>query len=300
VDLPIVRERTTNWPIIPGSAIKGVLADHYGASVPDSRDAVSQAAFGKPDTTDTQGVQQGANAGALQFSDARLAAFPVRSVFGTWAWVTCPLALRRLLRDLEQAKMAGNLGQNIPSPGATELLVGQLTATKLFQSQQPQQGQRGQQGQQQKAYLADLDLNVSQDSKVQEWASKLATWLFPNRNGQADPWATEFQARFGVLSEDLFNYLAETATEVATRIRVDPATGVVAKGQLWVEEALPAESILVSYVWVDRITAPQTQASERAILNAYCTNPLRLQIGGKSTVGRGQTRCVFSAPPQQG
>ena len=39
------------------------------------------------------------NAGAVAFSDARILAFPVRSLSGVFAWVTCPAVLDRLSRD---------------------------------------------------------------------------------------------------------------------------------------------------------------------------------------------------------
>ena len=31
IDLPIAREKVTNWPYIPGSSVKGVISDYYGA-----------------------------------------------------------------------------------------------------------------------------------------------------------------------------------------------------------------------------------------------------------------------------
>lgn len=288
VDLPITREKTSHWPYIPGSGIKGVMADHCGASNAAARNATATAAFGKPDWKDQQGQLQGSNAGALIFSDARLVAFPVRSLFGTWAWVTCPLALRRLVRDLQEAGLAGVLAGQIPAPGSNQLFVGNLQ-TKLKQVGQNQN----------RAFLADLDLEVAANEDTNAWAEKLAGWLFPAAGEQADPWAAEFKARFAVLHEDVFNYLIETATEVSTRIHIDPQTGVVAKGQLWAEEALPAESILASLVWVDRITAPGANQTAETILNTYCSRTVQLQIGGKATVGRGQARCVFTAPPAQ-
>ncbi len=36
IDLPIMREKVTNWPLVPGSAIKGVISDMY--RVHESRD----------------------------------------------------------------------------------------------------------------------------------------------------------------------------------------------------------------------------------------------------------------------
>ena len=32
IDLPIDRDKVTNWPLIRGSAFKGVWADHYKAN----------------------------------------------------------------------------------------------------------------------------------------------------------------------------------------------------------------------------------------------------------------------------
>ena len=43
VDLPIVREAVTGWPYVPGSAVKGVLADYHDASRDEDRDPDGQA-----------------------------------------------------------------------------------------------------------------------------------------------------------------------------------------------------------------------------------------------------------------
>ena len=69
IDLPIVRERTTQWPLVPGSAVKGVIADKNGASGDDSRknNAKLKAAFG-------MGGENLDNSGALMFTDARIVA----------------------------------------------------------------------------------------------------------------------------------------------------------------------------------------------------------------------------------
>ena len=90
IDVPIVREKTTNWPYVPGSAIKGVIADSHKATKENrEKDPQLAAAFGKPGDED-------AVAGSLVFSDAAIVCLPVRSFYGTFAWITSPLALRRL------------------------------------------------------------------------------------------------------------------------------------------------------------------------------------------------------------
>ena len=95
IDQPIVRERHTDLPIIPGSSIKGVLADLWNHELlPDedkarrvtareetrgerkvwNQDKVTEAVwlFG----SDNDKV---ASAGAVSFGEARLLAFPIRS-----------------------------------------------------------------------------------------------------------------------------------------------------------------------------------------------------------------------------
>src|SRR4051794_20213005 len=102
VDLPVQRERHTQWPTIPGSALKGILRDACrekakegyqddGEDVAKDRrrsrrrkanedDPQLNAAFGPGKVDDSN-----AYAGALSLTDARILAFPVRSLRGVFA-----------------------------------------------------------------------------------------------------------------------------------------------------------------------------------------------------------------------
>src|SRR5207302_541516 len=116
VNLPVQRERHTHWPTIPGSSLKGILRDlcREGAKekyqedrdgegkvrrtrrrVANEEDPDLVAAFGPGKVDERSG-----HAGALAVTDARILAFPVRSLRGVFAWVTCPDVLDRLDRDL--------------------------------------------------------------------------------------------------------------------------------------------------------------------------------------------------------
>ena len=91
VDLPIQRERHTQWPIVPGSSLKGILRqDLKGPLEPD----LILDLFGPERDGDARD-----HAGALSVSDARILAFPVRSLVGVFAWATCPAVLERFARD---------------------------------------------------------------------------------------------------------------------------------------------------------------------------------------------------------
>lgn len=97
VDLPVQRERHTQWPIIPGSSLKGILRDVLRSK----HDNETWLALFGPETENAH-----EHAGALALTDARILAFPVRSLRGVFAWVTCPAVLQRLKRDLALAGMS--------------------------------------------------------------------------------------------------------------------------------------------------------------------------------------------------
>ena len=274
IDLPIAREKVTGWPLVPGTAVKGVLADNYGASVKAretegvNRD-LFRTAFGVAG-------DEHSNSGSLVFSDARLVCLPVRSLYGTFAWLTSPLALRRLIRDLEAC--GGSAGFQVPEGlAAQQLYVPQDIASALVDTATG------------KVYLEDLDFTAQANAATKTWAETIAKWLFPD---DAE-WAAEFSKRFAVVPDDSFNFLSETGTEVNARVRIDPDKKTVMKGALWYEESLPAESVLAGLIWCDRLYGAGG-TTQQELLTRFCTSAVNLQVGGKATVGKGRVRCLFS------
>lgn len=100
VDQPVIRERHTGFPCIPGSAIKGVIADLFLTDDCKGRNDRGNKLLG---TTDAK------QAGTLSFGEGKLLAFPVRSAKGCFAWVTSPMVLRRWMRD-------AGLNADVPTP----------------------------------------------------------------------------------------------------------------------------------------------------------------------------------------
>lgn len=98
IDQPIIRERHTGFPCIPGSAIKGVIADLYLEG--NKRNA---------DGEELLGAENASRAGSVAFGEGKLLAFPVRSARGCFAWVTSPMTLQRWMRDC-------GLTADIPQP----------------------------------------------------------------------------------------------------------------------------------------------------------------------------------------
>src|SRR4030042_550391 len=110
IDLPIHREKYTDYPVCQASGIKGVVREWF--EVKKSQEEVEKIkyTFG-PDCGRGEGE---AYAGAATFTDGRLLLFPVRSLNGVFAYTTSVFALSRLKRDLEMAgiKVVWNIPQD--------------------------------------------------------------------------------------------------------------------------------------------------------------------------------------------
>ncbi|WP_374326918.1 type III-B CRISPR module RAMP protein Cmr4 [Azonexus sp.] len=260
VDLPIARDRASNLPLVPGSSLRGVLRAEI-ENTPE-RDALAKTLFGPRSI----GEADEAHAGALAMGDAHLLLLPIRALAGIVAYATCPFILKRYAKDLPQA------------PAIPE--VGETRAHSVQDNVNTISG---------KVILEDLDLDAKQCPDAAAWAARIAAAVFDNDTAAQK----DLQDRFLILSDTVFSFLAETATEIRARIRIDPQTGIVANGALWYEENLPAESILWGiYAFSDSRVKGETQSADQLASSFSATlgiTPL-LQLGGKAGVGRGITR----------
>jgi CRISPR-associated protein Cmr4 len=264
LDLPIARERATGWPVVPASSLKGVLRD----ALDDGSNAKwIEAAFGPP-------TERAADhAGGLRFGDQRILLLPVRSFFGTFAYVTCPLALNRLARDCRAAGVGSPFGNPVP-PATDDVAVQTLPNGKLARDR--------------KVYLEDLDLSEQPSPEAAVVAQGLATVLFSDQGERQ-----LFLERFAVVSDLVFDFLSETATEVTARVRLKDDTRTVTTGGLWYEEAVPAEAVFCGPV----IVASHEQSAAGEMLKPLDeANGKLIQIGGKASVGRGLCRLVAAQP----
>ncbi len=260
IDLPIAREKATGIPFLPGSSLKGPLRDLCG-------DARKIKVFGpeKENASD--------HAGAIVFSDQRLLLLPVRSLAGTFAWVTSPYLLQRFARDA--ASTSANEWPGIPAfADETQCFIAGAESKLALDG---------------KVYLEDLDLmaQTPADTDAASWADKLGEQIFP----QNETWQSSLKARLCIVHDDLLGFLLDTATEITARIRLQPDAKTVEQGGLWYEEALPTETILTGLA----LATPNgktgmTDDEIFAVINAIIEKeqrPQPLQLGGKATVGRG-------------
>lgn len=258
VDLPIARMKATGIPFVPGSSIKGVLRDARREN--GAKSDRLKAVFG-PETKEAH-----LHAGALVVGDARLLALPVRSFRGTFAYVTSPLLLELARRDL------GETGRGLKLP---RLPAGRGAG---FADKDCACVHGG------KVYLEDLDLPAQCSEELAGWAKLLAPLASPGED--------LFTKRFLAVDDDTMSFLMETATQLDARVRLDGETRTVAEGALWLEESLPAESLLLGLLAADRSRRNGHAMTPEEVLGLALPGEEVLQFGGKATVGRGRCRIV--------
>jgi CRISPR-associated protein Cmr4 len=255
IDLPIARMKATGIPFVPGSSIKGVLREARSCDTEKVIAVFGPARDGQKD----DGVDR---AGALVVGDARLLALPVRSFKGTFAWVTSPLLLALAKRDVDWADLAIPRFESREARYATGCLCVQGN----------------------KVYLDDLDLNAKRAVESEAWAKRLAPL--------ASPGDDIFTKRFLIVDDDTMTFLWETATQVDARVRLDAETRTVANGALWLEESLPAETLLIGLLGADRTRGSGETMTPAQVLDFALPGEQVHQFGGKATTGRGRCRIV--------
>ncbi|MBF1294159.1 MAG: type III-B CRISPR module RAMP protein Cmr4 [Neisseria sp.] len=268
VDLPIARSRATNLPLVPGSALKGVLRDEAKEKWHVSEDDI-QALFG------SQADKENIHAGAAAFGDAHLLLLPIRSFAGTVAFATCPFILQRYARDVR-----GILPESPKVPALKDSAsVPDNTVLRVSGSQ---------------IALEDLDIDSETGTEAKQWAEHIAAAVYPENTANSEAWREQLCQRFIILPDSTFSFLADTATEIRMRIRIDRETRIVKEGALWSEENLPAESVLYGILAIDKSRHSANAKSADELSALIPAGETQIQIGGKHTVGRGLCRLVLS------
>lgn len=276
IDLPIQREGHTQHPVIFGSSLKGALRYRASQTVKENdsnRDEQSNidketlvAVFGP----DTEGAQNNSHAGAVMVSDARLLLLPVRSLNGYFKWVTCPALLRRYNNDRSRAG-ATALDYTLPVISNEQVLVADGMIDTLF--------------------LEEFALTPQSNSSLDGWVKELAS------NTGIDEEA--LTAQLVIVSDDMFSYLAQNATQVNAHIALDE-NKTVKKGALWYEETLPPETVMYSLLMCTDSRNGKAELNSNEISQVLTEqilpeNNRYLQVGGNETVGMGWFHVNFIA-----
>lgn len=265
VDMPIIRERITNFPVIPGSSFKGVLRqcarDTFGAE----NNPTVNALFGNEDDLDPgddeKKKKNKSYAGAVITGEGKLLAYPVRSLKGCFAWITCPAALHRLNRDWDISVPIPkvDIDHCIASPAISDGNTVVLEEYPLTVN----------------AEIADLE-NIT---------SKLLSLCDDTM------WKAELKDKLVIVADENFQHYVTATTEIVARIQMDPKTRT--NKNLFNQENVPCEALFYSVCSIEPPRRPKQQAEDSngnladQFKKLFQKNEGMLQIGGDETIGLG-------------
>ncbi len=221
VDMPIQRESHTSFPKIEASSLKGSIRSEVYSEKLKMNSEKSQNKDEEEIKKETEKEVEaifgtGDEAGKLGFSDARILFFPVKSVKGVFAYITCPMVLERLKEDLklggskslEEIKISTSISDE-------ECIVFDENKNKIDNN----------------IILEEYSFKV-QDDKLDD------TFKIPEID----------KTRLVIISDDNFTHFVKNSTEVITRIAINNEKGVVKQGGLFTEEYLPSETVMYALV----------------------------------------------------
>jgi CRISPR-associated protein Cmr4 len=280
IDNPIQREVHTRHPVFAGSGLKGALRHHLNRAWPGEKDKRNDGLIGRIFGPETDASDY---AGALSLSDAQLVALPVRALKGAFVYATCPLALARLKRLAELAKISVPWAVETVPAGRSLVVSDDVLAEgrlvlEAFEFQK-----------------ADGDCKA-----IAEWLAERAV---PGDGAHAF-FANKLRTDLVVLCDTDFAHFARHAMVVEPHVRIDDDSGTADDGGLFYTENLPPESILagLTQASVERFKkgsrkddSPPLMDAENVLDAVFSGAGERkpgiagklLQIGGDATTGRG-------------
>jgi CRISPR-associated protein Cmr4 len=274
VDLPIQREPHTRIPIVPGSSLKGVLRDR------DEFDRVAKAwLFGIGAGEDS------GSAGALLIGEARVLCFPVRSAKGSFAWLSCPLALARYARD---AKPKNSQGQPLPTTfnGLTETPNAQGRVAVLAGTEVTLTRNEGDQPVRE-VVLEEYTYLAQSNDALTQWESHLK-----NLPGLADdPVWKLLPGRLVIVPDGILSFYVQSACEIAQHVAINDDTGTAQDKALFNQENCPSETLFHGVIAAQKING---KPADDAVKELTTLNGVPLQVGGSETTGLGWCSFLFA------
>jgi len=295
IDQPVIRERHTGFPIIPGSSIKGVLADLWNSELISSNGKILRATekreqrnglerFVADQTTEAAWLfgsdnDKIASAGALSVGEARLLAFPIRSARGSFAWITSPFLLARAARDGVPAV------QSLDRDQAAPLTEKSSDSSALFTANAPIALPAANGAQSARAILEDYTFTHA--GELPQWLPTALKNLLPNESV-----LTDLERRLVIVTDGIMSHFAQTACEVAQHVRINDARGTAEDSGLFNQENVPSESLLYSTVSATNGRSQEhrkntAESALEVLAERIQKNKNTLQIGADATTGLG-------------
>lgn len=286
IDMPVQRETATGFPMIYASGVRGAIRQE----LTNLRHLESvRVVFG----ASLQEEQQ--QSGSIAFSDAKILLFPINQPNGVFAWITCPLALRRIMDDSgifagyairQMTKMAVPPDNFITLGGSIydqdSLILGD-TLLVCAKKEIKTEGQA----------LLQMVLKELQPLFFAAMP-KSGAWQSVKQKFYAE--AAEKSAVV-LVADEVFADLVCQYTQIEARICMDNATKTAQRGALWREETLPPDMLMYTVVAAAPLCLQNSivpdglgKGDNAQNVLLWLKNSLTsqyLQIGSGETMGRG-------------
>jgi len=262
VDLPIQRERTTGYPMVQASGLKGCLRAE--ARLKWGKDSADLFTLFGPEKDASE------HAGALLVGDARLLLFPVRSLAGVFAYATSADALARFRRIAELAGVDITGLPSVQAPNNETALVNVKSPLKVDTD----------------VVLEEFSFTASENEAVGKIGAWLAEKALPAEGYTY--WKDALQNKLCILPEDALRDFTLYATEVQTHIKLNPETKTVEGTALFTSEHLPADTLLYAPLMATPSRKDKVDMSADQVLAKFAElNLTHVQLGGDETTGQG-------------
>ena len=286
VDLPIQRDRVTNYPIVQSSSLKGRLRaflrdEKYGGN--DNHPELL-AIFG---AAENEEGDRRSYAGAVSVGDAHLLLFPVRSLTGVFAWVTSWDVLARLQRDLCAARIPYDWKLPDDEPAEGRCLVNPDLVNPERCAVKDDRGN---------VTLEEFTYTAQPSNDVKGIANWLVNNALPSpATGEYGYWKKNLSAHLIILRREDFRDFTQFGTEVSTHIKLVPETKTVAGGALWTVESLPTDSLLYAPLTITSSRAQNNHHKDANEIDSLLRelHHKRAQLGGDETTGHGVVMLRF-------
>lgn len=229
VDMPIQREKHTGFPKIESSGIKGVIRTDFNQD--KTYKSYTNILFGPEDDGSKF-------AGSLQFTDAKILFFPVKTAKGTFGWITCPFILSRFKNDLE----VNDVNTNDIKINEEYIKLG-IEANKEFVIANKESNLIIKRENSMYILLEEFGYKViNNDTNILNKVNKLIEKMDLNKYIK-----DKLKRDIIIVNDDVFSYFLDMSTEINTRIRIGK-DGVVEEGGLFTEEYVPEETIMYGFI----------------------------------------------------
>ena len=258
VDMPIQREKHTNFPKVESSSLKGALRESFESRFKGDNRIIL-----------TFGPEKGdAHAGAFSVTDATTLFFPVKSAQGIYALITCHEVLARY-------------NEHCGVIGSSPMDNNKINEFKGLSDDN--------------CVPFNNNTVVIKDNNVvlEEYAFKVDNKDVSTIAKHFEFLGENSTKRIVIVSDETFRDFVTLSTEVITRNKIDNDTGTVVNGQLFSEEYLPPETILFSLLQNGPLNIKpgidnKGMTDDKKVQTFLTDNfPSVFQLGGNATIGKG-------------